>query len=516
MIWGMTDAPWELDACSLVDAFRAGDRSPVEELEASLSAIEQSDLNCFSFLDPESALKAAKSADLTKPFGGVPVGIKELEQVKGWPDTGASLVFKDRKADHTSEATRRFIEDGGVVPVGLTTASEFGGLNVSVTKLNGVAHNPWRHGRTAGGSSGGSASAVAGGLVSIASGGDGGGSIRIPAGYGGLLGMKGTYGRISRGPDAFFTPGTVVNGCLARSVRDAARHFDVVAGLDPYDPSTIPNPGGWEKNIGTGDLNGLRVAVLPDLGVIELEPGVGAHIRTAAKELISRHDMVEVDVDLKLPNLAVQWMMGNLATLLVELGDNWPKNGDMLTEEVAYGLMMSRALYNLDVAAVAEVQRIQANVAMAKAFEQVDLIISATNPGPAFAAEAAMSSTDNNFLEWAKSSSIAKYAFRGALGGARLASSFFPGLPNKLVDQVTERFPEMVAMGGLTIISNIYGNPAVSIPSGTIDGLPIGMQVMARHHRDGLLFDVARSCEEATPWPMVAPARSDRSHLSAV
>ncbi|HTO01615.1 MAG TPA: amidase [Microthrixaceae bacterium] len=512
----MTDTPWEQDACSLVDAFRAGDRTPVEELAATLSAIEASDLNCFSFLEPESALKAAKSADLTKPFGGVPVGIKELEQVKGWPDTGASLVYKDRKATHTSEATRRFIEEGGAVPVGLTTASEFGGLNVSITKLNGVAHNPWRHGRTAGGSSGGSASAVAGGLVSIASGGDGGGSIRIPAGYGGLLGMKGTYGRISRGPEAFFRPGTVVNGCLARSVRDAARHFDVAAGLDPYDPSSLPNPGGWEKSVGTSDLTGLRVAVLPDLGVIKLEPGVEAHIRASAKELIARHDMVEVDVDLNLPNLAVQWMMGNLSTLLAELGDKWPGCANELTDEVAFGLMMSRSLYNLDVAAVAEAQRIEANIAMAKAFEQVDLIISATNPGPAFAAEAAMSSDGDNFLEWAKSSSIAKFAFRGALGGARLATSFFPRLPNKLVDQVAERFPDMVSMGGLTIIANVYGNPAVSIPSGTIDGLPIGMQVMARHHRDALLFDVARSVEVANPWPMVAPSVSEKTRVSAV
>ena len=230
----MTDTPWLDDASSLVDAFRAGERSPKEELQATYDAIERSDLNCFSFLDPERALAAAEKADLTKPFGGVPAGIKELEQVEGWPDTGASLVFKDRIAPHNAEVINRFLGDGGAVPVGLTTASEFGGLNVSVTKLNGVAHNPWQRGRTAGGSSGGSASAVSGGLVSIASGGDGGGSIRIPAGYCGLLGMKGTYGRISRGPHAFFRPGTVVLGCLSRSVRDAARYFGVCAGVDPH------------------------------------------------------------------------------------------------------------------------------------------------------------------------------------------------------------------------------------------------------------------------------------------
>src|SRR5690606_17945227 len=132
------------------------------------------------------------AADVSLPFGGVPFGIKELDEVRGWPDTGASLVFKDRLATHTSWVIGKVLDEGGAVPVGLTTASEFGGLNVSVTKLNGVTHNPWQHGRTAGGSSSGSAAAVAGGLVSLASGGDGGGSIRIPAGYTGLLGFKGT------------------------------------------------------------------------------------------------------------------------------------------------------------------------------------------------------------------------------------------------------------------------------------------------------------------------------------
>ena len=157
----MTDTPWQGDASSLVDAFRAGERSPVEETEATLAAIGNSKLNSFSFVDPERALEAAKSADVSLPFGGVPTGIKELEQVKGWPDTGASLAFANRVATVNSNSNKLLFNRGGVVPVGLTTASEFGGLNVSITKLNGVTHNPWRHGRTVGGSSGGAAASVA-------------------------------------------------------------------------------------------------------------------------------------------------------------------------------------------------------------------------------------------------------------------------------------------------------------------------------------------------------------------
>ena len=115
-------------------------------------------------------------------------------------------MFRDRTAGYTSTMLDRLFTVGGANPVGLTTASEFGGLNVSTTKLNGITHNPWQQGRTAGGSSGGSAAAVAGGLVPIASGGDGGGSIRIPAGFNGLLGMKGTVGRIPRGPKTMISP----------------------------------------------------------------------------------------------------------------------------------------------------------------------------------------------------------------------------------------------------------------------------------------------------------------------
>ena len=192
----MPESPWTDDACSLVDAFRSGERSPKEELEVTLAAIEASDLNCFSFLDPERALAAADSADVSLPFGGVPVGLKELDSCAGWPETHGSMVFRDNIATKTHTSVERLRDKGGAIPIGLTTASEFGGLNVSVTKLNGVTHNPWRFDRTVGGSSGGSAAAVSGGLVTLCTAADGGGSIRIPAGYCGLVGMKGTYGRI--------------------------------------------------------------------------------------------------------------------------------------------------------------------------------------------------------------------------------------------------------------------------------------------------------------------------------
>lgn len=499
----MSDA-WSGDACSLVDAFRAGERSPREEVDATLAAIDASDLNCFSFLDPERARAEAAAADVSKPFGGVPTGVKELEAVAGWPCTEASLVFRDRIATHTSTVLERLFERGGAVPVGLTTASEFGGLNVSVTKLNGVTHNPWRHGRTVGGSSGGSASAVAGGLVSLATGGDGGGSIRIPAGYTGLLGMKGTFGRIPRSPNAYMRPNTVVLGNLARSVRDAARYFDVCGGYHGADPTTLPRHPGYEAALGTHELAGKRIAIVPDLGGGGLADGVEERIRTEAEQLARDCGMTVVDLDVRPPNLSAQWMMGNLATLLADLGDRWPDCAPDLTGEVAIGLRLSTSLYNLHTAAVAEQLRVQANEIMAAAFDDVDFIVAATNPGPAFAADATTSNPTDSFLEWAQTNPAAQWAFRSLLGSVRVATAFAPKIPGSLLDFASRRFPDLVNMGVLTIISNIYGNPAVSIPAGTVGGLPVGMQVLGRHHEDELLFDVALAVERERPWPLVA------------
>jgi Asp-tRNA(Asn)/Glu-tRNA(Gln) amidotransferase A subunit family amidase len=501
----MVDAPWRGDACSLVEAFRAGERSPVQELDASLAAIDASELNAFSFLDVERARVAAAEADVSRPFGGVPAGIKELEPVRGWPQTEASLVFRDRIAPSTAVHVERLVEEGGAVPIGLTTATEFGGLNVSLSRLNGVTHNPWRYGQTAGGSSSGSAAAVAGGLVTLATGGDGGGSIRIPAGYTGLLGMKGTFGRIPRSPHAYTRPNTVVLGNVARSVRDAARYYDVCSGYDTGDPSSLPKQPGFEAGLGTQELRGRRVAIVPALGGVPLDPGVEEHLRAEGAALITATGMVEVDLRIELPNMAAQWMMGNMSTLLVDLGDRWPGCASDMTPDVALGVYMAQSLYNLQTAAVAESLRVQLDDAMARVFDQVDFVIAATNPGPAFPAEAEQSSREESFIDWAKSSTAALYAFRGLLFGTRLTSVVASKLPALLLDQAARRFPELVNMGGLTIVSNIYGNPAVSIPAGTLDGLPIGMQVLARHHADELLFDVALAVERSHPWPLVAP-----------
>ena len=458
----MTDT-WLGDACSLVDAFRNGELTPLDALEASLAAIEASQLNAFSYLDTDAARKRAADADVSRPFGGVPIGVKELDPVEGWPYTEASLVFKDRKATYTATWYERMLAEGGGNPIGQTIASEFGGLNCSVTKINGVTGNGWNPSRTAGGSSGGSAAAVSGGLVPIASGGDGGGSIRIPAAFNGLLGMKGTAGRIPRGPNTLIAPMTVVIGCLARSVRDAARWYDVCAGHDSRDPYSLPKVDGWERNLGSHDLKGMRVVISPNLGNAVVRDEVASRVVEAAEALAKDVGLEIVDVPVKMPELGFEWAVANLVGLHKDLEGLWPDCKELLTDEMAFGMMISEQAFNMQIAGNVEAQRTAANETMAAMFDQVDLIISATNPDVAYPAEL--------------------------------------GLNLRVGDQAVG--PEN--NGALTIPANIVGNPAVSIPVEQFDGLPVGMQIIGRHQTDQLLFDLALAVERERPWPLTNP-----------
>jgi aspartyl-tRNA(Asn)/glutamyl-tRNA(Gln) amidotransferase subunit A len=465
-VGGTHDTPWQGDACSLVDAFRAGDRSPTEELEATVAAIDGSALNAFCFVDPEAAMATAAGADTSLPFGGVPIGIKELDKVEGWPDTEACIVLKDRVATYTHTHVDR-LRAAGTVPVGLTTASEFGGVNLTRTVLHGVTHNPWQQGRTPGGSSGGSAAAVAGGIVTLATGGDGGGSLRIPGGFCGLVGLKTTYGRIPRGPHFEVGALTVTVGGLTRSVRDTARWLDVASGADPHDPHSLPRVEGWEAGLGhhVEELRGLRVAVVDDFGGAVVSPATAAMVRDAAEALIEALGLVRVDVDASLPSVSTAWSLANMASTFAELGDAWPDCAGDLTPEIRHACRWAESKH-YDMGARIELERRRTMLfeAMACLFESVDLIITSSNPDVAFDAEGPLPST---------------------FGGVRDTAG---------------------NNGKLTIPSNIYGNPAISIPVGTHEGLPVGMQVLAPHHRDAWLLDVAWVVERERPWPLVAPA----------
>lgn len=464
----MTDQPWAGDACSLVDEFRAGRRSPSEELAAVYAAIDSSALNAICFTPCDDAAHAAANADVTAPFGGVPVGVKELDAVDGWPYTHASLPFRGDVAPHTSIMNRRLVQRGGAVLAAQTTASEFGGVNLTRTLIHGATHNPWQHGTTPGGSSGGSAAAVAGGLLPIATASDGGGSIRIPAGFTGLVGLKATSGRIPRGPGVPYGNLTVTTGCVSRSVRDTARWFDVCNGHDAHDPLSLPAVSGWEAGLGSHltSLGGARVAIVADWGGAVTSPIMWELLDAAARDIVDDLGGRVVDIDTRLPRMGAAWSISGMIAIHAQLGDRWPECADQLTPEMRYGLLQTEGRYNAEARAKIETRRVELNAAMARIFDPadgVDFVITATNPDVAFDAEGPLPSS---------------------FGGVEA------GMGNN---------------GQLTFPCNLHGNPAIAIPAGLLDGLPISLQVVGRHFSEPQLLDIALSVERRAPWALVAP-----------
>jgi aspartyl-tRNA(Asn)/glutamyl-tRNA(Gln) amidotransferase subunit A len=364
---------------------------------------------------------------------------------------------------------QRIRDDGGAVLAGQTTASEFGGVNVTRTVLHGTTHNPWVHGRTPGGSSGGSAAAVAGGLVSIATGGDGGGSIRIPAGFTGLFGLKATLGRIPRAPRVQVGNYTSVVGCMARSVRDTARRYDVCNGHDGRDMFSLQRVEGWEAGLGsfTDGLRGARVVVAPDWGGAVVSPAMWEVLSEAADHLIHIAGLQRVDIDTTLPSMGAAWGISGAIANHALLGDAWPGCAEVMTHEMRRAMEILPDRYGLEARAKIESRRMELNERMGAIFDPVDgvdFVITASNPDVAFDADGPLPKV---------------------FGGLDV------GAGNN---------------GRLTFPSNLHGSPAVSIPAGfvaTDEGpLPVGLQVAGRHFDEQRLLDLSLAMERSRPWPL--------------
>lgn len=461
--------PWLDDACSLADAIRRGESRATDTLEASLEAIERSQLNAIVHLDAEGARRRAAEIDERVGagedpglFAGVPMLVKDLEDVAGMPTRQGSLVFKDHVAERDCTHVARLRAAGAVI-VGKAATPEFGLVAYTATKLHGVTRNPWNLERTPAGSSGGPAAAVAGGLVPIATATDGGGSIRLPAAYCGLVGLKGTFGRIPRGPRAKNGQLTTLKGCVSRSVRDAARWYDVASGYDARDPFSLARIDGWEAGLGAHPLRGLRAAVAPALGNAVVHPEMERIVREAAAFAIETAGLALAEMDVSIPLNGIAWALSGLPSLVDDLQDYWPDCKDDLTPEIRFGMEYA-VRYRARHGAAIERFRVEMNEAMADVFEQVDLLFCAVSPMEPFAAEGPM--------------------------------------PNHVGEVKVDPYNA----GGLTIPGSISGYPAISIPAGlSASGLPTGLQVYARRHEEALLLDLALLLEQARPWPLVAP-----------
>jgi Asp-tRNA(Asn)/Glu-tRNA(Gln) amidotransferase A subunit family amidase len=458
---------------------RKGELSAVELLDVSLERIESynPDLNAVCYLDVAGARTRAREIDALVadggdpgPLAGVPMGVKELAQAKGFPDTHASVMYKDRVAAVDGAEVARLRAAGANI-VGLTTAPEMGIPSFTNSPLHGVTRNPWNPEATPGGSSGGSAAAVASGMFPACTGSDGGGSIRIPSSYSGLPGFKTTFGLCGVGPEPFDTGLTSVHGPIARSVRDAARYVDVTAGPTVWDPTSLPKPADFEPLTTSLDaardrLRGKRVAWSSTLGYGVCDTGVEALTFDAAQQLVAEAGLELVDIDIMFPKPGRAWGLlssPNLAAWHYDEAKDQLDDLDMLLRISVEGLPHLRAEH----LGRAVRRRHELLIASGELFSEVDLLLTPTTATTAYAAEGVL---------------------EGPVNG--------------------EVVNLMILSAAFTAPFNMTGQPGFSIPAGLVDGMPVGMQVVARRHEDDLCVAAAALMEQARPWPKLAPGYS--------
>ncbi len=466
---------WERDAWEIADDVRAGRMSAVTVLDVFLARIEKFDpeLNAFCHLDVDGARRRAAEIDAEVVRGhdpgvwaGVPMGVKELVKVAGWPDTHGSLLYRGEVAGaDATEAAR--LRAAGAVLVGLTTSPEFGSTNWTRTYLHGITRNPWNPERTPGGSSGGSAAAVASGMMPICTGSDGGGSIRIPASYSGLFGFKVSFGRVgSEGP--FDNALMSVPGPMCRSVLDAARYVDAIAGPTVIDPTSLPKPSrSYEDALRSGDavraLRGKRAGWSSTLGFALCDSEVAKVAHEAALALAADAGITLVDIDLDIPKPGRAWGLLSSVDTSSHHADAARGRLDEVTPVSRAGFETIDRMTSADMLRALR-RRDEILAAIAAAFDEVDFVMTPTTATPAFKAE---------------------------------------GPPPLAIDG-----QPVGGMGSVPFTApfNASGQPAVSIPAGvSSEGLPIGLQVVTRRHDEELVLACGLVAETNRPWPKLAP-----------
>jgi aspartyl-tRNA(Asn)/glutamyl-tRNA(Gln) amidotransferase subunit A len=453
-------------AIQIAESVRAGERKAVEVLDQCLEEVAGGNerLNAFVHLDEGRARAAADAVDSAVargedpgPYAGVPFGVKDLDDCEGMPTSHGSLVFKGQAPAPADSIHVARLRAAGGVPIGKTAAPEFGTLNFTKTKAWGITRNPWDPSRTPGGSSGGSAAAVAAGLVPVATASDGGGSTRIPAGFSGLVGHKPSHGRIPHpGPSG---SQTAVHGMLTTTVADSARHLDITAG--PHDDDRLSLPAGghrYEDIIESLDVAGLRARWSVDLGFVEdVDADVARIAEAAASVLVSAAELELDGGEVRLTDPVRTWLSGGAMDLWFSIEeDMWPGVADDLTR-YSRDSLEATVDYPVRKYARAVRRREQLTLDASRLFAEVDVLLTPTTAVPAFPAE-------------------------GPPPGGAMATPF-------------------------TMLANLCWNPSISVPAGlTPDGLPVGLQITVPRHRDDLALRLARIFEQAQPWPRHAPA----------
>jgi aspartyl-tRNA(Asn)/glutamyl-tRNA(Gln) amidotransferase subunit A len=458
-----------LSAHELLRAFRARELDPVEVASSTLAHIDERDgaLGAFVTVTPERALADARRASAAYARGdagrlaGVPYSLKDLVPTRGIRTARGSLFWRDWVPDFDAPVAERLAAAGGVL-LGKTTTPELGWKGDSGNRVNGPARNPWSVDRTAGGSSGGAAAAVAAGFGPLAQGSDGAGSIRIPCAFCGVFGLKPTYGLVPQYPPSAIETLSHV-GPMTRTVADAALMLEVMAGPDDRDRTVGPAPAGLVEAL-DGPLPRLRVAYSPDLGYATVEPAVAALVADAARALAELGldvEEVALGLDDPFPIVDVLWTTAMAAAFR----DRAEAELDLLDPGLRQVVEAGRQRSGVEVAAAyaarsAFCDRVRTLLA------PYDLLVTPTLPCTAFPAgddhPARVAGRDVTYLGWTQ----------------------------------------------LTYPINLTWQPAATVPVGLAGGLPVGMQLVGRLREDATVLRVARAIEEARPWPSPpGPAR---------
>ena len=476
------------DATELAARVRRGEVQPIELVEKAIAGIEAVNPTLNAVMHPMYEAARAAARDLPDgPFRGVPMVVKDHDGfVKGEPYTAGTRFLEGFVPNHDSEAIAR-LRRAGLVFVAKTNLPELAILGTTEGRLKGPARNPWNPEHSTGGSSGGSAAVVAARAVPLGHGGDGGGSLRIPASACGLVGFKTTRGRVTQAPDYGESWGGYVSwGCLTRSVRDAAALIDVMAGPAPGDPYSVPpleRPLAEEVGAPAGRL---RVAFTAgSLFGHGTHPEARAAVESAARLLADLgHTVEEARPEFDRALLVRAYLTQVAAGVAVDMKDmsRWVgrKPSAAYFEPSTWFLyQIGRKLSAADLQQARDAAQ-AAGRSLAAFFSRYDLFVTPTLAYPPIRlGELALKPVEEAALATLRAFPV------GAALRAILA---------KLADQSLERTPN-------TQLFNQTGQPAVSLPlHQTPEGLPVGVQLAARYAEDALLVRVASQIEEARPW----------------
>ncbi|MCX8072312.1 MAG: amidase [Candidatus Binatia bacterium] len=454
-------------AADLARMIRRGDLSPVELMQFTLERLEQVNpkLNAFVAQHPaERLLEAARAVETrlarkeeVGPLAGLPLGVKDLEDTVGLPTTHGSLLFRDRVATRDTIQVARLKQAGAIV-VGKTNTPEFGYTAFSSNRVFGATRNPWDLERTPGGSSGGSSAAVAGGLVPLATASDGGGSVRIPAAFTGLVGLKPSQGRIPWGPEeALRFSHCIVSGPLTRTVEDAALWLDVTVGPHPEDPFSLPHPGISYQEVIRREPPRLRIGYSLTLGYARPARAVENAVEAALRALEKAGHVVE-PVEVKLEDIVLDWARLMSVEDYAFHGAHF-HDEELLDPGYRMGVELAKHLRPADLGDVLR-QRARLVSTLEEILARYDLLATPTTAVEPFAAEGPIP------LE---------------VDGEPVST---PG------GAIAYTYP-----------FNFSGHPAISLRAGLSPaGLPIGIQFVAPRFREDLLLQVAAEFEQILPW----------------